>query len=151
MLNSGEINEIVTLKALEILIMVDKDYNEDKELNTEFKEFYAELKTFANSFSKEVNKGRFKKKIDKFFKTFINLNKNGENLRIALPYLICFIALARFQKNNRDKKLNSKIYDFFYIWEDYLESLSYAIADQVGEDIIADTEKFAYRLLETLE
>ena len=49
MLNSGETNEIVTLKALEILIMVDKDYNEDKELNPEFKEFYAELKTFANS------------------------------------------------------------------------------------------------------
>ena len=88
MLNSGETREIVTLKALEILIMVDKDYNEDKELNPEFKEFYTELKTFANSFSKEVNKGRFKKKIDKFFKTFINLNKNGENLRIALPYLI---------------------------------------------------------------
>ena len=30
MLNSGETREIVTLKALEILIMVDKDYNEDK-------------------------------------------------------------------------------------------------------------------------
>ena len=27
MLNSGETREIVTLKALEILIMVDKDYN----------------------------------------------------------------------------------------------------------------------------
>ena len=65
MLNSVETREIVTLKSLEILIMVDKGYNEDKDLNPEFKEFYAELKTFANSFSKEVNKGRFKKKIDK--------------------------------------------------------------------------------------